>query len=217
MSRFEIKDCTLLTRMSGLAPACNLRELRDRMALCSLNVIYHHFCETLLVPSFNYPDYRNDLAVWARHHLRDEVLGERLGIIDPYGFASLEELRTVIIDILDERISERDMVPWAPPGHDFHFMEATTVVFDTGRSIEHPEKLPAAIPDMTGSSIFFHFFEARRRPPLGLDDFSAWLQSFEGDWSRYSKALADIDFPFYTLAETKNVLLEALSLRERRR
>jgi len=28
MIPFEVKDCTLLTRMSGLAPAFNLRELR---------------------------------------------------------------------------------------------------------------------------------------------------------------------------------------------
>ena len=29
MSDFEIKDCSLLIRMSGLASAVNLRELRD--------------------------------------------------------------------------------------------------------------------------------------------------------------------------------------------
>jgi hypothetical protein len=35
--------------MSGLPPAFNLRELRDRIATCTNDVLYHHFCETTLV------------------------------------------------------------------------------------------------------------------------------------------------------------------------
>ena len=171
MSEFAVKDCTLLTRMSGLAPAINLRELRDRLAVCSEDVLYHHFCETLLVPQFDYPDYRNDFAVWARHQLRDNVLGERLGIIDPYSFSSLQDLRAAVLEIIDEHLSDRVMVPWASPGHEFYFMEATTVVFDTGICLNHPGELSGAISSMTGGSIYFHFLEARRRPPLGMDDF----------------------------------------------
>ena len=81
MSGFEIKDCVLLSLMSGMPPAFNLRELRDRIAACSQDVLYHHFCETTLVASFDYPDYRNDFAVWASKRLGDKVLAERLGII----------------------------------------------------------------------------------------------------------------------------------------
>ncbi|MFH0813630.1 MAG: DUF5752 family protein [Pseudomonadota bacterium] len=73
---FEVTDCALLTRMSGMPPAFNLRELKDRIAACSPDVLYHHFCETPLVPSFDYPDYRNDFAVWAKCQLGDEVLAE---------------------------------------------------------------------------------------------------------------------------------------------
>ena len=32
MTPFVVKDCALLTRMSGLPPAINLRELRERIA-----------------------------------------------------------------------------------------------------------------------------------------------------------------------------------------
>ena len=56
MNPFEIMDCSLLIRMSGLPPAYNLRELRDRVAVCSHDVLYHHFCETPLSPSFVYPE-----------------------------------------------------------------------------------------------------------------------------------------------------------------
>jgi hypothetical protein len=213
MEPFAIKDCTLLVKMSGLQPAVNLRELRERIAVCSPNVLYHHFCETLLVPQFDYPDYRNDFAVWARHHLRDEILGERLGILDPYSYPSLEDLRSTVLDIIDDHLSSRTMVPWAPSGREFNFMEAITVVFDTGQSIAHPTELAAAISSMTHSSIYFHFLEARRRPPQRYDDFTAWLQGLDGDWQHYISSLANIDFPFYTLTEIKAALIAGLALK----
>ncbi len=212
VNEFEVKDCVLLTRMSGLPPALNLRELRDRIAMCHPDVIYHHFCETTLAPSFDYPDYRNHFAVWAKHSLGDEILAERLGIIDPYAYSSTEDLRTATLEIIEERLSELSMVPWARAGHEFYFMKAITVVFDTGERIHHPDELDSAISRMTSGSIYFHVLEARRRPPIGLDDFSAWLQNFEGDWSQYIHAITSIDVTFYTLPELQKNLVKALKL-----
>jgi len=211
MSSFEIKDCALLRRMSGLPPAVNLRELRERIAACAPDVLYHHYCDTQLGPSSYYPDYRNDFATWARRRLGDQVVAERLGMIDPYVYASMEELRQVTLDIIDERLSEAVTVPWARPGHEFYLMQAVTVVFDTGNRVSHPEELASAIRLMTNSSIFFHVLEARRRDPVGVDDFSAWLQGLEGDWERYIKTIREIDVTFHTLAEIRSELAEAVS------
>ncbi|MEW6665452.1 MAG: DUF5752 family protein [Thermodesulfobacteriota bacterium] len=211
MSPFEIKDCALLTRMSGLAPALNLRELRDRISICTPDVLYHHFCETPLTPTFDYPDYRNDFAVWARRRLGDHVLAERLGMIDPYVFPSMEELRQFTLEVLDERLSEVSMIPWARQGHAFNFMQAVTVVFDTGNRVHEPHQLPSAIRLMTNGSIYFHVLEARRRDPVGMDDFSAWLQGMEGDWTRYIESILKIDVTFHTLAEIRRELVEAHS------
>ncbi|RPJ12092.1 MAG: hypothetical protein EHM37_09810 [Deltaproteobacteria bacterium] len=158
MSGFEIKDCVLLSLMSGMPPAFNLRELRDRIAACSQDVLYHHFCETTLVASFDYPDYRNDFAVWASKRLGDKVLAERLGIIDPYSRSSLEDLRGEVLDIIDERLSEQTMVSWARMGHEFYFMKATTIIFDTGERIHQPEELLPAIRRMSNGSIYFYFW-----------------------------------------------------------
>jgi hypothetical protein len=210
MNEFEIKDCVLLPRMSGLPPAVNLRELRDRIAACHPDVIYHHFCETTLAPSFDYPDYRNHFAVWAKHSLGDEILAERLGIIDPYAYTSLEDLRTIVLEIIEERLSELSTVPWARSGHEFYFMKAVTVVFDTGERIRYPDELDDAISRMTNGSIYFHVLEARRRQPIGLDDFSAWLENLEGDWSHYIHAIAAIDVTFCTLHELQKNLVKAL-------
>ena len=211
MSKFEIKDCSLLTRMSGLPSAVNLRELRDRISVCSPDVLYHHFCETPLAPSFDYPDYRNDLAIWAKWRLGDEILAERLGMIDPYLFASTEDLRASTLEIIDDRLGEVTMIPWARPGHEFYFMEAITVVFDTGERIAHPDELGAAIGRMTNGSIYFHALEARRRPPVGQDDFSSWLKGQGENWDHYLAAIGAVDFTFHSLSEIRRELVEGLA------
>jgi len=213
MIPFEVKDCTLLTRMSGLAPAFNLRELRERIAACGENVLFHHFCETTLRGTFDNPDYRNDFAVWSKMYLGDRVVAERLGILDPYDFPSLGELRAATLEVIDERLGESTMIPWARPGDELFFMEATTVVFDTGLRVSHPRELAAAIGGMTGGSVYFHFLEARRRPPYGKDDFSAWLiaNGNEGKNRPYIDALASIDFYFHTLHHLRGELVKVLS------
>ena len=213
MNPFEVKDCALFTRMSGLLPSFNLRELRERIAVCGESVLFHHFCETSLRGSFDYPDYRNDFAVWSKLYLGDRVLAERLGIMDPYAFSTLGELRAATLEVIDERIGESTTIPWARPGDEFFFMEATTVVFDTGIRISHPRELAASIGAMTGGSLYFHFLEARRRPPFGKDDFTAWLlEAGAGKENHpYVEALARIDFYFHTLPHLRKELARVLS------
>ncbi len=213
MIPFEVKDCALLARMSGLQPAFNLRELRERIAVCGENVLFHHFCETTLRGTFDNPDYRNDFAVWSKLYLGDRVLAERLGILDPYAFPSLGGLRAATLEVLDERLSELTMIPWARPGDEFFFREATTVVFSAGIRISRSTEFAAAIRNMTVGSVYYHFLEARRRPPIGKDDFTAWLlENGNGGKHRpYIDALASIDFYFHTLAELRKELVKVLS------
>jgi len=217
MKPFAVKDCALLVRMSGLPPAINLRELRERVVACSENVLFHHFCEPLLRPAFDHPDYRNDFAVWAKWYLSDRVLAERLGILDPYTVKSLEELRAITLDIIDERLSEVVAIPSAAPGDEFYFLEATTVVLDTGERVNSPKELGAAIRKMTNGSIFFHFLEARRRVPVGMDDFSAWLKGEEKKNAKYIRTLGSIDFYFHSLSNLKEEIIAALAKVERKR
>lgn len=211
MSDFIIMDCVLLTRMSGLPPAFNLRELRDRIGICSDNVLYHHFCDTLLRVAFDDPEYRNDFAVWAKERLADRVLAERLGIIDPYEIESAEALRQLVIDIIEDRLAE--LSPWVPTvraGGEFFFMDALTVVFETPGRVREPHQLADAIWGMTNGSIYFHFLEGLRRPPVHLDDFSAWLLENGAAGEPLAKAISQIDFYFKSLPALRQDLVTAL-------
>lgn len=211
MAAFKIMDCALLTRMSGLPPVVNLRELRDRISVCAEDVIYHHFCETWLRPTFDNPDYRNDLAVWAKNGLLDRVLAERLAIIDPYDYDSIEMLRTHLIEIFEDRLGE--LQPWVPmvrSGNEFYFMQAMTVVFDTGEQVNRAKDLAAAVERMTIGSIYFHFLEARRRSNEHLDDFSAWLSESNSGLQDAINDLQGIDFYFSDLDEIRREIVGVL-------
>jgi hypothetical protein len=207
---FEVKDCTIITRMGGVPPAINLRELYERIAVCPVECLFHHFCETLIRPSFDDPEFRNDFAVWSHRHLRDRVLAERLGIINPYSLDSFEQLRELVLEIIDERLSELVYIPWAPRGDDFRFMRAVTVVFDSGLKLETPDDFILHLPDFSHSSIYYHFVEARRRTPDKSDDFSAWLSGFGSGTEQLIQALKGIDFYYLTLPELKRTLIKVV-------
>lgn len=208
---FEVKDCTLITRMAGVDSAMTLRELRERVTVCPVECLFHHFCETVLRPTFDDPEFRNDFAVWAARNLRDRVLAERLGILNPYAFNNFEALREAVIDTIDDRMSELSTIPTVKRGEEFQFMQAATVVFTLDWQIEGPNQLPAAIPRMTNNSIYYHFIEARRRTEGGIDDFTAWLQDCQNGHDEMIQALSEIDFYYMTLTELKDSLIVALS------
>jgi len=196
--------------MGGVPVAANLRELRERVAVCPVESGYHHFCETQLRPSFDDPEYRNDFAVWVRRALHDRVLGEKLGVINPYEFPDVEALRVHVLDLIDERLDEIEQIHWVRPGEEFQFMRSVTVVFDTGKTVQGPEELPMAIWRMSLGSIYYHFVEARRRTPEREDDFSSWLRSLpDKKGEPFRRAFAEIDFYFPSLRELQQTLLRA--------
>jgi hypothetical protein len=211
MSPFQIKDCALIVRICSQLPAVNLRELRERIATVQADSLYHHFCENVLRPSFDDPEFHNDFAIWARRALHDHVLAERLGILDPYSFPSTEDLRKEVLEILDDRLSELHYIPWASHNRDFFFSSATTVVFDTNSQIDSPADLGSAVAAMTTSSLYYHFWEARRRTPDRLDDFSVWLRDWDHKGQPLVEAFSHIDFYFLSLRELQAKICQTIN------
>ncbi|MEW6412792.1 MAG: DUF5752 family protein [Candidatus Zixiibacteriota bacterium] len=207
---FEVKDCTLITRMGGVDTAVNLRELRERIAICPEDCLFHHFSETLIRPSFDDPEFRNDFAVWSARFLRDRVLAERLGILNPYKFKSFQLLRETVVEIIDDRLSELPYIPSVPKGDDFIFMRAATVVFSSGVVLTNPAELVEILPSISYSSIYYHFIEARRRTESRVDDFTAWCLGFGKGCEELIGALKSIDFYYLTLPELKKTLIDTV-------
>ena len=207
---FGVKDCAIITRTGGVDSAINLRELRERLSICNIECLYYHFCETHIRPTFQHPEFRNDFAMWAANNLRDRMLAERLGILNPYSFDNLQQLREKTIEIIDERISELQSFPSVTMGEAFIFMQAVTVLFDTGIRLQAPEDLITYLPMMSNSSIYYHFLEARRRTPDRVDDFTFWMQFLDNKPEKIINALSEVDFYFLNISELKQELIDKL-------
>lgn len=202
---FAVKDCALVAIATGLR-AQNLRELRDNIMHVHPGSIYYHFWGGLLRPQFDNPEYLNDFASWARYGLNDLQLAERLAVVDPTDFSDLEDLREALVYIVEDRLDETELVPWAKSDNQFHFMRSQIVVFDTNRRIEDPTELVHLIPRMSASSIFYHFIDARRRLSDSIDDFRAWLYGFGDRFSALCLDLGAVDPYFNSLVELREEL-----------
>ena len=202
---FYVRDCSLAAISTGQR-AQNLRELCDKLSTIDAGSIYHHFWGSRLRPQFEHPEYHNDFAAWARHGLHDHRLAERLSIIDPTEFHDLEELRHDLINIIEERLDETEMVPWAKREDQFHFIRTQIVIFNTPHKLWEPRELVQVLPTLSVSSVFYHFIDARTRTPESTDDFRAWLSGFGDEYGELVHSLATLDLYFVSLVELRQKL-----------
>ena len=202
---FSIKDCALVALATGKKSRM-LQEFRSQLFSIDSASIYHHFWGGLLQPRFEEREYNNDFAAWIWHGIHDPVLAERLAALAPAGFPDLETLRREIIELIDTRMDEMEHLIWARATRQFEFICSQIVVFDTGKRLERPAELATAIADLTTSSIFYHFIDARRRTSDGRDDFSDWLAGFGNEFVTLQKQLASVDPYFSSLSELRDEL-----------
>jgi len=202
---FSIKDCALVALATG-KKARMLQEFRSHMAEIDAASIYHHFWGGLLLPRFEEREYNNDFAAWIRHGIHDAVLAERVAALAPTGFPDLEALRREIIELIDTRMDEMEYLMWARATGQFEFICSQIVVFDTGRRLGKPAELATSMPNLTTSSIFYHFIDARRRTSDYRDDFSDWLTGFGNEFGSLQEQLACIDPYFSSLSELREEL-----------
>jgi hypothetical protein len=203
----EIKDCALIVMAVNIPPVFDLRDLRERLEVCPLDSLYHHFCQTLLRPTFDDPEYHNDFAFWARHNLFDKTFAERLAILNPYDYENLEDLRLATLDIVEDRIGELPHISNVQTGSEFRFLQALTVRFETGVSVESPLDVRERLETMTHSSIWYHFIDARRRNPDRTDDFTRWFTEQGFGELPVIEAFSKIDFYFMSLREIQEELI----------
>jgi hypothetical protein len=204
---FAIKDCALIAIATGIR-AQNLREMKDRLTTIHPGSIYYHFWGGLMAPRLEEPEFNNDFASWSQHSLHDHVLAERLAVIDPTDFPDIEELRQELIEVVERRLDEVEMVPWAKTDQQFYFKRSKIIIFNTNKQIADPLMLPTIMPALSRGSIFYHFIDARRRSPEKIDDFSTWLIDFGEGYAALRSEISAIDLYFMTLSEIRQRLAQ---------
>ena len=205
---FAIKDCALAAIATGRR-AQNLKELRDEIETIDPACLLYHFWAGLLRPIFDDPRFNNGFARWVFQSLHNQPLAERLSVIDPTDFDTPDGLRRELVDVIEDELEQSEILPWTSREQQFFFIRSQIVVFSTNRKIHDPSELRDAVATMTASSVFYHFIDARRRTPNGVDDFSTWLTDLQDEkYASLCTRLAGVDPYFKTLLEIREELLE---------
>lgn len=202
---FYVKDCTLAPIAIG-SKAQTLGEFRDVLKTVSANSLYYHFWRQSMETALSPGDFYNDFARWAHEDLHDDILAERLSLIDPSEYADLEKLRADLIEIVDNRLDEQSGTPFYMQARAFHFIRSKIIIFNTSYRMEHPKDLVKTLPIISHTSLFYHFIDARRRDPVGKDDFSVWIISCGEEFHPLSEKISQIDPYFIPLNDLQKKL-----------
>jgi hypothetical protein len=203
---FCIMDCSLVRFATGRA-CSNLRELLEAFRSVPDSVLEHHMMRCALENHFELHEFPNDFARWCWTALGDNVLGEQMGLVDPYRQTSIAALRAALINMTEERLWGLEHVPWCRPGLKMHLIGSRLIAYDTGDRVDTPAALLEAIERISPRSVFFHVHEARRRTEGHSDDFSLWLEKYGADPCLVAE-LRGIDFYFLNLSQLRHALIE---------
>lgn len=155
--------------------AKNLQMLLAGVRAVPESSLYFHTHRFLLQHHFLSPEPPNDFAYWATEVLNDDPLGEKLSSVDILQYASLEDLRTFFITVLDESLQHADRLPDCPRGEEFHFMACRTFVLPTPYAADNLEAFSLILEHISISALYYHIFDARLRLGRGDNDFSRWF------------------------------------------
>ncbi len=172
-SLFEFKQCVTIIKATGKM-AKNIREFRDALAVVSEGSIFHHIYQYLLKGHMF--EYTNDFSQWAGESLEERALAEQLSNVDPYDFENIETLRKELLQTVDDYLEKFPEPRNALPGDEFFFNETITLVFQAGVGVRNLAEFVMAIKYIDASSLYYHFFDARRRFEGKSNDFSQWFE-----------------------------------------
>jgi hypothetical protein len=170
---FAFKQCVSILKSTGRR-ACDLRELREMIAVVSGDSIFHHTYQYFLKEHIH--EYTNDFAHWAGEGLEERALAEHLSNIDPYDFRAIDDLRAELLRVIDDYLARFPEPRKAMPGDEFYFNETITFTFPSGVRARNLAEFLMGIRYVDTGSIYYHYYEARVRLGGGVDDFSAWIE-----------------------------------------
>lgn len=202
---FAFTGCWELREMLGRV-ARDEQQLLEIVEEVSLDSIYYHTHRFFLRHQFIAGPYPNDFATWAAIQVRDRVLGEKLGILDPYEFANLEALRTEIVIIIEEHLAQLQIIPRVIYGEPFYFMQSRIIEVPTGMEAHTLKEFRDILASVDSSVIYYHTFEAIHRLGRKSGDFPFWIEAELG-LPELSRKIANLDPYMSTLESMRSRML----------
>jgi hypothetical protein len=208
------KFCTrlTLTEVTG-RKAANITELLEGIKAADDAIIYHHTHRFIKQSHHLVPEGANDFAYWVANTVQADRLGEELTSIDIVQYHSLADIRDAFVKTLERHIAENPgPVRTVAPGREFHFMRAIRFSLPTECAATDYQSFIECLRDVSVSSLYLHVFEARLRPPYGVDDFSYWFKNNFND-EVVGKEISRLDPYSYTLESLRQRIIRIIERR----
>ena len=176
---FRFIGCVEL-RQSLDQRATDERELLDRLEDVPAGSVFYHTHGYFLRHRPITTAYGNDFAAWVAIHVRDQVLAERLAVINPFEFGSLEALREELLSAVNDHLARLSVVPRVEFGEVFHFQQSHIVEVPLGPAAGTLAEFRQGVAEVDASAIYYHMVEARARLGRRSGDFAEWLRTSLG-------------------------------------
>ena len=157
--------------------AVDERELVDRLEEVPTGSIFYHTHGYFLRHRPITTSYGNDFAAWVAVQVRDQALSERLAVVNPFEFSSLEALREELITIVHDHVRQLRTVPRVEAGDPFHFQQSYIVEVELGPPATSLAEFRDGLASVDASAIYFHMVEARARLGRRSGDFAEWIRT----------------------------------------
>ena len=196
---FLFTGCWELREMLGRS-ARDEQQLVEAIEEIPLDSVYYHTHSFFLRHKYIVGPYPNDFATWAAIQVRDRVLGEKLGILDPYDFENLEAVRAEIVTIIEEHLSQLQIIPRAIYGEPFYFMQSRIIEVPTDLEARTLTEFREILATVDVSVVYYHTFEAMDRLGRKKGDFALWVEDQLG-LPELAKKISTLD-PYMTSLES---------------
>jgi hypothetical protein len=176
---FRFSSCMELCEVLGKR-AIDEHRLLELIEEAPADSIYYHTHSYYLRHAYAQQLYSNDFANWVVLYAQDRVLGERLGVLDPFDFSDIEQLRGEIISIMADHLNHSSVIARCIVNQPFEFIRSHVIEISLGLEARTLGEFHDALADVEVGAVYNHVCEARmRKKPLSAD-FACWLSSEEG-------------------------------------
>src|SRR5919107_927218 len=157
---FRFVGCVELREMLG-RKAADVQQLMAGIEEVPVDSIYYHTHSYFLRYEHGPTLFPSDFATWAAVSVRDRVLSERLGLIDPFEFKDLESLRAQIVSTIDDHLKSLWNVPRLIHGEPFEFIRSHIIEVDLQLHAGSLKEFRDQLSTVDRSALFNHICEAK--------------------------------------------------------
>ena len=171
---FTFLGCLELREILGRR-ARDERELMEGLEQIPAGSIYYHTHSIFLRHPRIAGGYPNDFANWVATQVGDKGLAERLAVVDPYRFATVEELREELVSVVESHIATLQPVPRCVFGDPFFFVQSHVFEVPTGLEARTLSEFRRCLAEADLSTVYLHTLHARVRGEVAGGDFAHWV------------------------------------------